>query len=426
MNKRVYMNALGYGYAQVVTIAVQLLLIPLFLACWGTVQYSEWIVLTGIPLMLSLIEPGVSQASATRATLLTARGDVEGASRSIQTSLAYSFAICFVIELLCIAVGFMPNLGDKLKIRLLDSDDIRLVIAFTSAHLCTQIVGGNVDAAFRANDRTAIGAFLLANRRAIDGLVSVAVLTQGFGAVVLAAAMFGAQAVYLCALVIYANRQAGAKLGFRAASFAELRTVWRPAVSYLGFPIASLVSLQSGVQIINQLATPEEVVRYTMVRTLMRMIIQIGIVIGQASRPELSRLIGAGKADDAITLNRRAGQASMLAASLLFIVLLALGPTILNIWSAGAVKARTSDVFLIGIHAVLYVFWFMPASLDMAKNEHARAATAYALGAIGGVAIWLATAEYFMPIEGAAIALTVPELVMSIFVLFRMRTRRFA
>ena len=71
LSRRFRLNVLSYGYTQLVTLAAQLVLVPFFLHAWGTGRYADWLVLTGIPSMLSLLDLGVAQASATSATLNT-------------------------------------------------------------------------------------------------------------------------------------------------------------------------------------------------------------------------------------------------------------------------------------------------------------------------------------------------------------------
>ena len=66
--RRLRSNVFGYGYYQVVTIVVQLVLVPFYLKFWGTKLYADWLVLSGIPTMLLLLDFGVGQATANKAT----------------------------------------------------------------------------------------------------------------------------------------------------------------------------------------------------------------------------------------------------------------------------------------------------------------------------------------------------------------------
>lgn len=58
LSRRFRLNVLSYGYTQLVTLAAQLVLVPFFLHAWGTGRYADWLVLTGIPSMLSLLDLG--------------------------------------------------------------------------------------------------------------------------------------------------------------------------------------------------------------------------------------------------------------------------------------------------------------------------------------------------------------------------------
>lgn len=415
---RILRNMAGYGYAQIVTLVVQLALIPVFLGNWGTTLYAEWVVITGIPLLLSLMEPGVAQASATRATMMNSRGDVARAKTSIHTALAFTLLVVCAISSISIAVALSVDWTKLLNLHKISRSDCALVLVLTSMYLCIQLLGGPVEAWARAVSLTARGAFLLANRRVLDILVTVAMLPAGAGPVELASLMVLAQVVGLFIIVLSLRRVAPINLlGLREASMAELKIVSVPAVAYLGFPIAQLVTLQSGIQILNQVADARAVVGFVMARTLMRLIIQIGVVTSQASRPELSRLIGVGDLRQAVRLADRIWLSALAASALAYALLAAIGPEVLKAWSSNAVIVSRGTLALIGLHAFIYVAWIIPVTVQMAGNKHAVAAGAYCVGSVVGVLVWIGLFRVVTPVTGAAIAMLVPEIIVLCLVL---------
>src|SRR5438445_13811312 len=100
-------NVLSYGYAQFITIAAQLVQVPFFLKNWGSVGYGDWLVLTGVPMLLILLDLGFTQASANRATISAGASDWKSTRKSLQTAFLFSFLLgIIVISITCIANYF--------------------------------------------------------------------------------------------------------------------------------------------------------------------------------------------------------------------------------------------------------------------------------------------------------------------------------
>jgi O-antigen/teichoic acid export membrane protein len=141
LSRRFRLNVLSYGYTQLVTLAAQLVLVPFFLHAWGTGRYADWLVLTGIPSMLSLLDLGVAQASATSATLRASQGDVPGARRSVQTALAFTLAVVALVLVFALTLGQWLDWVSLLGLKTLTVEQAGLVVLFMSGYLCTRLLG---------------------------------------------------------------------------------------------------------------------------------------------------------------------------------------------------------------------------------------------------------------------------------------------
>lgn len=416
LSKRLRLNTLSYGYTQIVTIAAQLLLVPFFLKYWGTDRYADWLVLTGIPTLLALLDMGVSQASANKATALAGGGDKNGARQSMQTALAFSLSICLSILLISLIVAPLVNWNSLLNLKTLTTKDSATIIILMSIYLCTSILGGPLDGWYRTIDRTATGAFLLANRRMIDILVSIIVLTFDGSPINLATALLSTQTLALLGLSFVAHKLSPwPVLGLKNASFEELKLIYKPALAYASFPLAQLVTLQGGLQILNQVAPPQFVVGYVMARTLMRMIIQLGVVINNALKPEISRQAGKGDLQETRKLTNKITRWVLLVCIFAYAILVYIGPYFIDLWGHDKVQVGRLELFLIGMHTIVNVAWFIPAAILIATNKHARLAGIYSTSSILSLGFWIACSNSIDPIAGAAMILTVPELATAIY-----------
>ena len=76
---RLFSGGLANIFGQIVTVIIQLISIPLLLAYWGVNLYGEWLLLSAIPVYLSMSDLGFGSVAANQMTMLMAKGDKKSA-----------------------------------------------------------------------------------------------------------------------------------------------------------------------------------------------------------------------------------------------------------------------------------------------------------------------------------------------------------
>lgn len=410
-------NLAGYGYSQGVTIIAQLMVVPFFIAAWGVEQYGEWLVLTGIPMLLALFELGVAQAAAVKASFAAGQRNEWQVRNSLDT--AFTFTVLAALGI--VSIGF--TLGELswaewMELDSFSHEEANVLIKLMSLYLACNLLAGPLDAWLKALDHTALSAFLMANRRAIDVGVTAAALVMGAEPHQLAAALVASSTT--TAIVYYFICWILSPFGpiyGSSSTFSEFKAQLTPSLSYMAQPVAQMVSIQAGIQILNIIAGPALVVAFTMARTLARLLLQVGMVFNNALRPELARLFGRDNSVEAYELcYRYSAWATILAVTGLF-ALSMIGPTILQIWSLNTVEVSKGQMLLLASHAALNVAWFVPATLLFARNRHGSLSLVYFASVIATNLCWWLTAIPLTPFSQAALALLIPEMITSLFLL---------
>ena len=418
-------NFLSIAYSQAVTIAVQFAAVPFFLTQWGSTQYAEWLIITGLPTIIALLNPGVSQASAARAGMFAANAKIKSTQRSIQTALAFAIFISISLISISAVTGYLISWKDQFRITSLSQNGAAIVFILTTCHLSIQILGSSLDAWFRAIDRTAMGYFLLANRRMIDVLVTIAFLSINQQQIALATALVIAQALFLLLIVVIGIAKSPQKyIGVRQASRRELKIIAKPSFAHMGMTTAQAFTLQGGIQWLHQASSPEMVVAYSMGRTLMRLTIQLGIVSSNALRPELSRLSALGRLKEVNSMTRIVTLVCITLALGCYLSLIYIGPYIIDIWSSNNVSLNSHQLAMIGLHAFLNVSWLVPASKAIALNQHSNISKAYILFSAASVITFSIPASVLNPLYTAAVALAIPEVTLTIFIWMQLSRKR--
>lgn len=411
LNSKFGLNFLGYGYAQLVTLAVQLLLVPFFLQSWGAELYAEWLVLTGLPTILILADFGVAQVSASKATIAAGANDWSAARVILQTSMVFSVSVSLLILAVFYVLTLYVDWSVILKLGGFSRGDSACIMLIMVACVGLNILSGPVDALFRTVDRVSLGAFLLANRRAIDVVVSIFILARNGSPLDLAVWLLCSQVIMLIFCAFVASRCTDIiSFGFSGFSLVEFRSLIKPAVAYMSFPVSQALTLQGGLQVLNQLSDTKTIVMYSMARTLMRLVLQVGVVANHALKPELSRMIGAGRRLQAYNFTMKLMMLTLLLSFISYSALLVFGPDIMYWWGQGHVYVSSKELLIIGSHALVHVAWFVPAAYLIAENKHGRVALAYSVGSLLAMGAWLINREYLDPFVGASFLLLLPEL----------------
>lgn len=410
---------LAFGYAQAISLGIQLVQIPIFLYFWGKELYGEWLVLTGLPATLVLLDVGVTKASENKAIRLACSSCWNEARVTIHTAQAYTLV---AITFLCgvFSVASIIEWQEILKLTAIREQDISLIVICMGLIVAVALQLGVSDAKFKVLQKTPLGTTILASRRLCALLISSILLSLGSGPAKLAIVLAAFEILYLVFVELAVKKLGGSQIsGIRRCSLTEFRSIVKPSISYAAFPLSQALTLQGGIQLVNSLIGPAGVVVYTMCRTMVRVILQVGMVANNALKPEISRLAGLGRHKEIFIIQRRAAIAAALFSICSLTIITATGPKIIEIWSHGKAYADRLDIFLIGLHAVFNLTWIVPASIDIALNKHGRIANGLALASVVSMIVWYMFRFYIEPQLAAGIALAIPELVALIIVVFR-------
>lgn len=416
ISKKIGRNLIGYGYSQIVTLAAQIVVVPFFLAAWGVQQYGEWLVITGALMFLSLMELGVAQASATRATLAAGAGDIKAVRVSLDTAMAFSLIAAVVVVTMAGLLSWLLPWSELLRLSSISNTQAGLVFLAMSGCLASGFIVGAVAAWLKAVDKTALSAFLIAHRRAIEIVATAIALMLSASPLQLAITLLLASIATMLACYAWAAKLSTIGLvNLRNACWSEFHTVFRPALAYMAYPIAQTITLQGGVQIMNHLTDAYTVVAFTMARTMARLILQVGMVFSNAIRPEVSRLMGQGNDVQAAKVIWRGTAYASGLAIVGLLGMTSLGPEIIKLWSSGKVTLSSSFLLILALHAAINVFWHVPATYMFATNKHALISWTYMLISALVLLGWWAVAAINALLE-AALAMLITETLIAIIV----------
>jgi O-antigen/teichoic acid export membrane protein len=411
----------GFGahlYGQAVVVCIQLVGVPVLLHFWGAQLYGEWLILSAIPVYLSMTDLGFSQSAANDMTQRMARGDVEGAVEVFQSLGVLVLAVVLVGLILVVAVVWILPIGRLMHFHVLSSTDVRWVLSLLAAEVLVRLADGVSHAGYRATGDYALHVGIYYSVLLLQSISVWVAAIAGAGAVTAAGAMLCVRIVATPIVgLVLVERHGELSFGFRHAARRSLRGLFRPAVANVSMPLAQALSGQGMVLAIGGTLGAVAVVVFSTLRTLTRLALQAVLTVSQAAEPEFAAAYGASRTDVLNTLfiyTLRAGIWLSLAAAVL---LLTAGGPILEVWTRGRVAMDPALFRWLLTSAVLGSLWYSSLTVLKAANRHVRSAGLYAVAAAAAVVMAVVLLRATGRIVGAGVALVAVDLTMIVYTL---------
>lgn len=410
LGRRFGLNAAAYGYGPVVTLIVQIVQVPLFLGFWGVERYGEWLVLSGIPMMFVLADAGVAQASASKCIMEVGGRHFAEARNTLRTARIYTTVASSLVVIFALLLTGVIDWVSLLKLTTISPNSAGLVFLLLACYAAITLQGGYLGAWLRSSDHTPVYAFSEGSTRLVDLLALGLVLLLGGGFVAAASALLVSAAICRLTQGWLARKLSSRELKTSGeATWQEFRSVFKPSLAFIGITLTQAVTVQGGIQVLNQIANQQTVVLFNTVRIMVRTMVLLAGAVNSALRPELSRLVGAGKEVVAATFVKRVTIATSAAGGLCYAVFVVAGPHVIDFWTNGKVDPSRVVIAMVGVHALLHILWLVPASISMATNRHMRYASVYAASAVASLCLWILGRDLFGPLLGASLLLALPE-----------------
>ena len=238
-------------------------------------------------------------------------------------------------------------------------EEVRWTLWFLAAAVLAQLFDGINHAGFRSAGDYALHVSLLNTTRLIQFCAMWITALTGWGLVAAAAAFFIVRLLATPALtILLTRRHPWLSYSVRRATYTELRRLFWPAAANVAIPLAQGLNIQGMVLAVGAVLGPVEVVTFSTLRTLTRLVLQLIFSISHATEPELAAAYGAGNGALCETLFVQTLRAGLWLGLMSAGALALLGNPLLAIWTHGKV---TMDPLLLAwllASAVASVLWY--------------------------------------------------------------------
>ena len=399
-----------------VTLLVQLVSVPLFLRHWGTHLYGEWLIMSALPMYLSISDMGFGSVAGNDMTLRVAVNDYPGALETFQSTWVLLAGISIAVGMTALAFILTTPLASWLQIQPLSLREVRLILILLSLYSLGVLQASVLLSGFRSDGHYPLGALSTNIVRFAEnaGVLAVLVLHGGpLRVAVTLATVRGVGTIFVSIMLTYTLPWI--RFGYAHATWQRIRQLGRPSFAFVAFPAGNALSVQGMTLLIGMLMGPVAVATFNPMRTLSRCPYQVIDSIKNAVWPELSAAYGAQKHDLARKLHRSSCQVAFWFALIAVLGLAAIGPEIFRIWTHGRVTMNVPCFHILLLVVVASSLWNTSSAVSVAANRHELLALQYIVGTSGSLALGYLLIRHF-GLVGAAYALLACDIWMGGFV----------
>jgi len=414
--RRLLLGFLVNWIGKLATSIIQLVQVPVFLHFWGTPLFGEWLILNSVPAYLSFSSAGFGNVAGNEMTMMVARDDREGALRVFQSCWWLIVLICATLVVLLSGTLYFLPAARLLRLTHISGYDTKWIIFYIGLAVLLSQLEQLLQSAYRSVGRYPFGTAVKTalSFTAFGGMIASVALGHGpRNAALIFASLNIAGTVLLCTMV--RRDIPWIELGWKHASFAEIRRLAAPAIAYMGFPVGNALNLSGTLLAVGYALGPVAVVVFGTARTVSRVALQMVQMTGGTFEPEISLAYGAGNYPLVRTLLRRACQIALVVAAATVLIMMTFGPWFLTHWTGGHVPPSRPLLSILLLVVIFYSLWSTSSSLMTSTNQHQTLATYYIVGtSLTCVCCYFFTRAWGL--FGAAASLLISELVMNLYV----------
>lgn len=371
--KRVGLTFAAQIYNQVVTVAVQLMLVPLLLSAWGASRYGGWLLLYALPGYLTLSDFGFTLIAKNDMVMAAAAGRREAMLRVYHSAFALLLATTAIVGALAWTALSWVTLTGRVDLGPISERDGKFVIAVLIANVLANQFFLLLCAGVRASGRPAAEVSWGATARLLEGATTAVAAALSTDVTHAALAIVGVRLACIAAIWAWLRAMAPElRLGWRGARLAEIRAMAHPALSYSLLGLAQALAIQGPIVMLSALSGATATATFATLRTLARLGTSAANLVNYSVAPEYSRLYGARSLQTFARLERTHMTIGVLGVAAYALLLWHLGPWIVAAWTHGQIPLVHPFFEILILSVAAEMVWSAAFAPLSATNRHVR------------------------------------------------------
>jgi len=369
---RVALGSLISFAGNIINIFGRVFLVPLFIKCWGTERYGEWLTLFAAVGYMSMLDLGIQNYVINKLNQCYSTGRSEEYGYVLRSALKVSVVSCsLIIFLIAVILPLFP-LGKWFHFTQTGHSLVVLVTCLLAAQVVARVPSGIITGLYRTFGEFPRGAMIVNIQVIMVFLITGLALVSGGGFAILALLqLFPVLVVILYVFHDVSRRHPEVRLGLKGGSMKKGFSFILPGSPFFLIRISTLTVFSGSTIIVATQLGPAVVAVFSTLRTLANVTKQIPQAINIALWPELTSLEARKQ-----YLTLRKIQLFMVKIGFSISVSLAIfihfcGKDIVNLWTGGRIPYDSALMNIFLLYLTLQLIWNLSGTFQTAFNRPA-------------------------------------------------------
>ena len=418
MKKRFALGVGANAFGQIVTILTQLVSVPLFLSCWGVEVYGEWLILTAIPVYLSLCEFGFANTASNEMTTAVARGRNRYALGVYWSLWRGVSLISLFTAALALLVVLSLDMSTVFNLRELSSSVNEIMVLYF-IQVVFVLQGQMLWPGFKCQGGYAYAALFSGGIRLLEFVfMVVALIVVGTPTAVALGCLLGRAIATVLTAIFMFKKYPWMLARSSYTSWGLLRKLSPSALAFMAIPISNMILIQGMTLLVGAVLGAAGVVVFNTTRTLSRVVYQVVDKFKDTLWPEITRLYGDNDIEAVKVLVGRLVQFNIWFVGAGIIFLAFTGDWIIGVWTRGGLDLELPFFYVILLSLYFGTLWNSLSVVLVAASKHRL--IAYCCLSLSVLVLPIASLLMEdMSLLGAALALLGLDVLMLVIVWFK-------
>lgn len=260
-------GAQSFGF--LISIGIQILIIPIVLKYWGIEYYGEWLIISSVPSYIAMSDLGFGTATSTEIALLLANNQQEKANTLFNSSFYFILFIGILVLLILSILPFIFPLYETLSLKLIPEDTFKIAYLLLSLYIFLLLVLTLPQGLYRSNGLYARGQYISNIFRVFEFISFIIVIIGGYK-IILAATCYLIVRVLYTIFIFYDIHNHSKWLSVKRPNLDKtiIIPLLEPSLSFVAITIGQAILNQGIITVIGMRSNSANVVIYSTLRTL--------------------------------------------------------------------------------------------------------------------------------------------------------------
>ena len=175
----IFKNATSLSFSHGIQVLTQLFFIPLYLTYWDLNTYSEWILISTIPAILSISELGLTSYGSNLVVIQKNQNKINKANFSLQNIIFFTTLLLITVSCVLLILNYFFNFQKIFNITSMNQSDFFLILLFVFLKFLIYSNSSFLSGLFRINHKFHLAVYIKSFFNVTDIILIWLVLLYG-------------------------------------------------------------------------------------------------------------------------------------------------------------------------------------------------------------------------------------------------------